>query len=80
MALVLKRQLRESIIIGDDIEIQIASINGNNVKLYIDAPSDVAVNRKEVFHRIQKEKELELSTPLMVKVARKFKFLPKKRA
>jgi carbon storage regulator len=80
MALVLQRQLRESIIIGDDIEIQIASINGNKVKLYIDAPPDVAVNRKEVFQRIQKEKELELSTPLMVKVTRKFKFLPKKRA
>jgi len=48
MGLVLQRQLNESIIIGDNIEIQVKSIDGKSVKLYIDAPTKVAVNRKEV--------------------------------
>ena len=74
MGLVLQRQLNESIIIGDNIEIQVKSIDGKSVKLYIDAPIDVAVNRKEVFERIQKEKQAAGSKPVTKKLVRKFRF------
>ena len=76
MGLVLQRQLNESIIIGDNIEIQVKSIDGKSVKLYIDAPIDVAVNRKEVFERIQKEKPAAGSKPATKKLVRKFRFGP----
>ena len=65
-----------SIIIGDNIEIQVKSIDGKSVKLYIDAPIDVAVNRKEVFERIQKEKKAAASKPAIKKLVRKFRFGP----
>ena len=65
-----------SIIIGDNIEIQVKSIDGKSVKLYIDAPTEVAVNRKEVFERIQKEKQATGSKPAIKKLVRKFRFGP----
>lgn len=70
MGLVLERLLNESIIIGDNIEIEVASIDGHRVKLCINAPADIPVNRKEVFERIQKN----ATKPIIRKVTRKFGF------
>lgn len=55
MMLVLSRKIKESIIIGDNVEIQIIEIKGDQVKIGINAPRSVAVFRKEVFEEIQKE-------------------------
>jgi carbon storage regulator len=55
--LVLSRNMNESIIIDDDIEIVIVRVQGNKVRLGIKAPRDVAVNRKEIYLRIQEEKK-----------------------
>lgn len=46
--LIIRRRLGESIVIGDDIEVQVAEIGPTRVKLCITAPKEVAVTRKEV--------------------------------
>lgn len=56
--LVLARHLNESIMIGDDIEIVVVSVQHDQVKLGIRAPRSVAVHRKEVFEEIQRENKL----------------------
>jgi carbon storage regulator len=54
--LVLSRQKNESIMIGDDIEIVIADICGNKVKIGITAPQQVSVHRNEIWKAIQRDK------------------------
>jgi carbon storage regulator len=53
--LVLTRKKGESIVIGDDIEIIVADIQGDQVRLGINAPSNISIHRKEVFLEIQEE-------------------------
>lgn len=53
--LVLARKINESIMIGDDIEVVIIDIKGDQVKLGIKAPKSIAVHRKEIYEEIQKE-------------------------
>jgi carbon storage regulator len=52
MALTLERMLFESIIINDNIKITVTRLDSSRVKLSIDAPPEVAINREEVFNRI----------------------------
>lgn len=52
--LVLTRKKKESIMIGDEIEITILSVEGEQVKLGINAPRHVEIHRKEVYVEIQK--------------------------
>lgn len=56
--LVLTRKTGEVIQIGDDIEIYVVSVKGDQVKLGINAPRDVEIFRKEVYLEIQKENEM----------------------
>ncbi|TGK21211.1 carbon storage regulator [Leptospira fluminis] len=53
--LVLARRTNESIIIGDDIEIVIVDIKGDQVKIGVKAPKEVSVHRAEVYREIQAE-------------------------
>ncbi len=53
--LILSRKLNEKIIIGDNVELSIIEIKGDQVKLGVNAPRDVKVFRKEVFDAIQAE-------------------------
>ena len=53
--LVLARRLNESIMIGDEIEVVVIDIKGDQVKLGIRAPKKIAVHRKEIYEEIQQE-------------------------
>jgi carbon storage regulator len=53
--LVLTRKLSESIRIGDDIIVKVVDLDSRHVKLGIEAPKSVSVNREEIYERIQKE-------------------------
>ena len=55
--LVLTRKTGEAIQIGDDIEITIVSIKGDQIKLGINAPKNIEIHRKEIYLEIQKENE-----------------------
>ena len=66
--LVLARKLNESIMVGDDIEIVIIDIKGDQVKLGLKAPKNVKVHRKEVYLEIQNQNlEASNSDPTKLK-------------
>lgn len=53
--LVLTRKVKQSIQIGDDIEIIILSVDGDQVKIGVNAPKQIEIHRKEVYLDIQEE-------------------------
>ncbi len=55
--LVLTRKTGEAIQIGDDIEVTILSVKGDQIKLGINAPKNVEIHRKEIYVSIQEENE-----------------------
>lgn len=60
--LALSRKLNESIILGNDIEITLLEIKGDQAKLGISAPRSIPIYRKEIYMQIQEEnKEAALS-------------------
>lgn len=54
--LVLSRKQDEKIIIGDSITLMVVAIQGDKVRLGIEAPKDVSIHREEVYQAIQREK------------------------
>jgi len=59
--LVLGRKVGESIVIDDNIEITVTSIEGDLIKLGISAPKEIPVHRKEIYLEIQEENKRAVS-------------------
>ncbi len=55
--LILTRRVGEVLNIGDNVEVTVLGIKGNQVRIGIKAPDDVPVHRAEIYERIKKEKE-----------------------
>jgi len=62
--LILTRKTGETITVGDNIQIQVLSVKGGQVRIGIDAPREVLVNREEVFERLLVENEGETKPEL----------------
>lgn len=50
--LILTRRVGESLMIGDEVSVTILGVKGNQVRIGINAPKDVAVHREEIYQRI----------------------------
>jgi carbon storage regulator len=53
--LILTRRVGETVMIGNDVTVTVLGVKGNQVRVGVDAPRDVAVHREEIFERIKRE-------------------------
>ena len=53
--LILTRRVGETVMIGDDVTVTVLGVKGNQVRVGINAPKNVAVHREEIFERIKRE-------------------------
>jgi len=55
--LILTRRVGETVMIGEDVTVTVLGVKGNQVRIGVNAPRDVAVHREEIFERIKREEQ-----------------------
>ncbi|OJT76416.1 carbon storage regulator [Clostridioides difficile] len=53
--LVISRKKDEAVLIGDNIEVKVVGVDGNNIKLAISAPNNISILRKEIYEKVKNE-------------------------
>jgi carbon storage regulator len=76
--LILTRRSGETLMVGDEVTVTVLSVNGNQVRIGINAPKHIAVHREEIYNNIQREKqisaELQQEKPIVRKAPGKSLF------
>ena len=57
--LILTRRVGETVMIGNDVTVTVLGVKGNQVRVGVNAPRDVAVHREEIFERIRREEQAQ---------------------
>jgi len=60
--LILTRRVGETLMIGDEVTVTVLGVKGNQVRIGVNAPRDVAVHREEIYERIKRE-QAKQATP-----------------
>lgn len=57
--LILTRRVGETVMIGNEVTVTVLGVKGNQVRIGVNAPKDVAVHREEIYERIKREGDVE---------------------
>jgi carbon storage regulator len=57
--LILTRRVGETLMVGDEVTVTVLGVKGNQVRIGVNAPKEIAVNREEIHQRILEEKKQE---------------------
>ncbi len=60
--LILTRRVGETVMIGNEVTVTVLGVKGNQVRIGVNAPKDVAVHREEIYARIKREEDIGLSS------------------
>jgi carbon storage regulator len=60
--LILTRRVGETLMIGDEVTVTVLGVKGNQVRIGVNAPRDVAVHREEIYDRIKTEQDQQNGT------------------
>ena len=55
--LILTRRVGETLMIGDEVTVTVLGVKGNQVRIGVNAPKDIAVHREELYDRIKREQD-----------------------
>ncbi|MDP9009880.1 MAG: carbon storage regulator CsrA [Pseudomonadota bacterium] len=64
--LILTRRVGETVMIGNEVTVTVLGVKGNQVRIGVNAPKDVAVHREEIYERIKREQDQDprMSAPV----------------
>lgn len=61
--LILTRRVGETVMIGENVTVTVLGVKGNQVRIGVNAPKEVAVHREEIFERIKREEQTPPARP-----------------